>query len=141
MLICHGILLLLRTTTTVMDSSSYRILLTDLFLDRIEWSVEGSEPMSQVNALSKEKIESEVATLRNWKVKEGKLHAEYRFDDFVQAFAFMTKVALAAEAAQHHPEWRNVYNRVTIDLVTHDAGDAISQLDVDMARKIESYVI
>jgi len=93
--------------------------------------------MSDVKALSQNQVRDEVAKLSNWSVKEGKLHAEFRFQDFVEAFAFMTKVAFAAEASQHHPEWSNVYSRVTIDLVTHDAGNAISQKDVDMARQID----
>ena len=94
--------------------------------------------MSEVAALSQSQLQKEVTTLANWSVKEGKLHAEFRFETFVEAFAFMTKVAFAAEASQHHPEWRNVYNRVTIDLVTHDAGNAISQHDIDLARQIDS---
>src|SRR4051794_36115920 len=96
--------------------------------------------MSKVAALDQNQIHDEIAKLSNWSVKEDKLHAEFRFVDFVDAFAFMTKVALAAESAQHHPEWRNVYNRVTIDLVTHDAGDAISQNDIDLARKIDTLI-
>ncbi len=94
--------------------------------------------MSEVKALSKTQIEKEIAALPNWAVKSGKLHAEFKFETFVDAFAFMTKVAFAAESTQHHPEWSNVYNRVTIDLVTHDAGNAISQLDINMARKIDT---
>jgi 4a-hydroxytetrahydrobiopterin dehydratase len=94
--------------------------------------------MAKVAALSQQQVQDGVAKLKNWSVKEGKLHAEFKFDDFVEAFAFMTKVAFAAESAQHHPEWRNIYNRVTIDLVTHDAGDAISQNDMDMARQIDT---
>jgi 4a-hydroxytetrahydrobiopterin dehydratase len=97
-----------------------------------------SNIMSKVAALDKQQIEAEVAKLPNWSVKDGKLHAEFHFENFVEAFAFMTKVAFAAEAAQHHPEWSNVYNRVTIKLVTHDAGDAISQRDIDMARQIDA---
>ncbi len=96
--------------------------------------------MTKVAALNQNQVHEQVAKLSNWSVKEGKLHAEFRFEDFVDAFAFMTKVALAAESAQHHPEWFNVYNRVSIDLVTHDAGDAISQNDIDMARKIDTLV-
>jgi 4a-hydroxytetrahydrobiopterin dehydratase len=94
--------------------------------------------MSEVAPLSQQELKSATANLPNWSVQDGKLHAEFRFKDFVQAFAFMTKVAFAAETAQHHPEWRNVYNRVTIDLVTHDAGNAISQHDVDLARQIDT---
>ena len=95
--------------------------------------------MAQVTALNQQQLQEKVSTLQNWSVKEGKLHGEFRFEDFIEAFSFMTKVALAAESAQHHPEWFNVYNRVTIDLVTHDAGDAISQNDIDLARKIDSF--
>lgn len=93
--------------------------------------------MGKVEALSQAQLEKETTTLPNWKVKSGKLHAEFRFATFVEAFAFMTKVAFAAEASQHHPEWSNVCNRVTIDLVTHDADNAISQLDIDLARQID----
>jgi 4a-hydroxytetrahydrobiopterin dehydratase len=94
--------------------------------------------MTEVPSLTQQQISSALANLDHWSVKGGKLHAEFKFDDFVAAFAFMTKVAFAAEAAQHHPEWQNVYNRVVIDLVTHDAGDAISQRDIDLARQINT---
>ena len=75
-----------------------------------------------------------------WSVVGGKLHRELQFDDFVAAFGFMTRVAILAEKRDHHPEWRNVYNRVVIDLCTHDAGDAITQADVDLAQAIEKTV-
>ena len=65
----------------------------------------------------------------------GKLHRELRFPDFVRAFGFMTSVALVAESMNHHPEWSNVYGRVTIDLTTHDAG-GITALDLELARRI-----
>lgn len=96
--------------------------------------------MSKVAPLTQDQLTSEVKNLNNWSVQEGKLHAEFRFENFVEAFAFMTKVALAAEAAQHHPDWSNVYNRVTIDLVTHDADNSISQNDIDLARQIDMFV-
>ncbi len=96
--------------------------------------------MSEVAALTQQQISSALAELSNWSVKQDKLHAEFKFDNFVTAFAFMTKVAFAAEAAQHHPDWSNMYNKVVIDLVTHDAGNAISQRDIDMARKIDALV-
>ncbi len=95
--------------------------------------------MGDTPALSQVEIQNQLGSLENWSVQAGKLHAEFRFDDFIAAFAFMTKVAIAAEVAQHHPEWHNVYNKVTIDLVTHDAGHAISQKDVDLARQINAF--
>ena len=63
--------------------------------------------------------------------------AHFLFDDFVEAFGFMSRVALLAEQRNHHPEWSNVYNRVSITLTTHDTG-GLSDLDVDMARSIDA---
>lgn len=71
-----------------------------------------------------------------WTVEEGKLHREYVFRDFVQAFGFMTQAALLAERAAHHPEWFNVYNRVVVDLTTHEAS-GITQRDFELARGME----
>ena len=76
------------------------------------------------------------ATLPNWQLVAGKLHRDLVFADFVEAFAFMTKVALVAEAMDHHPQWSNVWNRVSIDLVTHDTG-GLSNLDVELAQRID----
>ena len=70
-----------------------------------------------------------------WSIEDGKLHREFSFPDFVTAFAFMAKVALLAERASHHPEWFNVYNKVVVDLTTHDAG-GISRKDFDLAREM-----
>lgn len=78
--------------------------------------------------------------LPGWSVVNGKLHWEHRFKDFVTAFGFMTQVALLAEKLEHHPEWSNTWNRVTIDLVTHDLGNAISTWDVELARQINTLV-
>jgi 4a-hydroxytetrahydrobiopterin dehydratase len=75
--------------------------------------------------------------LEGWTLQDGKLHKDYRFADFVAAFGFMTRVALHAEAQQHHPEWHNVYNRLTVDLTTHDAG-GISGKDFALARVMDS---
>jgi 4a-hydroxytetrahydrobiopterin dehydratase len=74
--------------------------------------------------------------LPQWCVVEGKLHRELRFANFVEAFGFMSRVALVAEAMGHHPEWRNVWNRVVIDLTTHDTG-GLSTLDVELAWRID----
>lgn len=71
-----------------------------------------------------------------WEVVDGRLHRELEFDDFSEAFAFMTRVALAAERADHHPDWSNSWNRVTIDLVSHDVG-GITDRDVDLAEAID----
>jgi len=81
-------------------------------------------------------IQIVLAELGSWTVEKGKLHREYRFRDFVQAFGFMAQAALVAERAAHHPEWFNVYNRVVIDLTTHEAG-GITEKDFAMARAME----
>jgi 4a-hydroxytetrahydrobiopterin dehydratase len=81
-------------------------------------------------------IEQALAELGSWTVANGKLHREYRFRDFVQAFGFMAQVALLAERADHHPEWFNVYNKIVVDLTTHQAG-GITQKDLDLAGKME----
>ena len=73
-----------------------------------------------------------------WRVKDGKLHRAFTFPDFTTAFDFMTKVAIEANTMNHHPEFYNLYNRVTIDLVTHDEGDTITDLDLQLAMKINA---
>lgn len=87
-------------------------------------------------ALSDEGLEQALSRLDGWTKKDGKLHRELKFKDFSEAFGFMTRVALAAEWMNHHPEWTNVYNTVTIDLISHSAG-AITQLDVALADRIQ----
>jgi 4a-hydroxytetrahydrobiopterin dehydratase len=77
------------------------------------------------------------AELPAWTLDGEHLKRTFRFADFVAAFAFMTKVALLAERADHHPEWSNVYNRVEIALTTHDAG-GLSARDVALARAIDA---
>ncbi|MEL7163122.1 MAG: 4a-hydroxytetrahydrobiopterin dehydratase [Bacteroidota bacterium] len=72
-----------------------------------------------------------------WTEKNNALEAEFTFPDFTTAFSFMTHVAFAAEAANHHPEWTNVYNRVTIRLTTHDAGNTVTEKDRNLAAKID----
>lgn len=75
-----------------------------------------------------------------WKETNGKLHRTFRFKDFSEAFAFMTRVALEAEKQEHHPEWINVYNTVSILLSTHDAGDVITEKDRKLAASIDRLV-
>jgi 4a-hydroxytetrahydrobiopterin dehydratase len=92
-----------------------------------------------ITKATKQEIQEALAELSSWTIVDGKLHREYRFRDFVQAFGFMAQVALLAERAAHHPEWFNVYNRVVVDLTTHDAR-GITQKDFDLARSMEQAV-
>ncbi len=78
--------------------------------------------------------------LPSWNLIDGKLQRELRFADFSEAFAFMARVALAAEAMGHHPEWSNVWNRVSISLTTHDTG-GLSNLDLELARRIDAIAV
>jgi 4a-hydroxytetrahydrobiopterin dehydratase len=82
--------------------------------------------------LDEEEIRGRIGELPGWEILQGKLHREFRFDDFVAAFSFMTSLALVAEKLDHHPEWFNVYNRVVVDLTTHDAR-GISEKDFEFA--------
>jgi len=86
-----------------------------------------------VTRLDHQQLQQALDTLEGWQLRDEKLYRDFRFDDFKQAFAFMTRAALWAEQHNHHPEWFNVYNRVEVSLTTHDA-DGISQLDIDFAR-------
>ncbi|WP_026377154.1 4a-hydroxytetrahydrobiopterin dehydratase [Aestuariibacter salexigens] len=71
-----------------------------------------------------------------WQVLDGKLHKAFHFDNFMHAFGWMTEIAMHAEKMNHHPEWFNVYNRVVVDLTTHDA-NGISELDFKLAMQME----
>ncbi len=87
--------------------------------------------------LTDAQIQENLAQVDGWTIENGKLHKEFQFDNFVSAFGFMTQLALVAESMNHHPEWFNVYNRVTIDLTTHDAG-GISELDFQWAKQADA---
>lgn len=91
-----------------------------------------------VERLTKEECAAALAELPEWRLREDGLALErqFKFRDFGAAFAFMTRVALIAEKRDHHPEWSNSYNRVTITLTTHEAG-GLTQRDVKMARAID----
>jgi 4a-hydroxytetrahydrobiopterin dehydratase len=91
--------------------------------------------MARPAKLTPERLEQALAALPGWSLAGGKLHREFRFADFSAAFAFMTRVALEAEKRDHHPDWSNVWNRVVVDLVTHDAG-GVTELDVALAKRI-----
>jgi 4a-hydroxytetrahydrobiopterin dehydratase len=88
-------------------------------------------------ALDAQQIASQLQQLNGaddrWQIAAGKLHAQFEFADFVEAFSFMSACALVAERMNHHPEWFNVYNRVRVDLTTHDAG-GLTTLDFELAR-------
>ena len=83
--------------------------------------------------LGPRELQRALATLDGWTVKEGKLHREFEFGNFVEAFGFMAQAALAADRANHHPEWFNVYRMVRVDLTTHEAG-GITERDTALAR-------
>lgn len=83
--------------------------------------------------LTPSELETALASLDGWAVRDGKLHREFVFADFVEAFGFMTRAAIVAEKRNHHPEWFNVYHTVRVELTTHDAG-GITERDVALAR-------
>jgi 4a-hydroxytetrahydrobiopterin dehydratase len=91
-----------------------------------------------VGKLNDDEITERLAALPEWR-REGQSHIArtFRFDDFVGAFGFMTKVALVAEKMNHHPEWRNVWNRVEVELSTHDAS-GLTERDFELARAMDA---
>jgi len=91
--------------------------------------------MAERQKLSEAEVRARLSEVPGWELVDGKLHNAFRFTSFVQAFGFMSSVALVAEAMNHHPDWSNVYNRVIIDLNTHDVG-GISTLDFTLAKRI-----
>ena len=91
--------------------------------------------MARPEVLPDEQVQASLADLPGWELAAGKLHREFRFGDFSRAFGFMAAAATFAEKLDHHPEWSNVYDRVTVDLVTHDAG-GITELDVRLATRM-----
>ena len=94
--------------------------------------------MKRLVALQRDKIETALEDLPGWGLDQDKLYREFVFSDFSEAFGFMSRVALAAETANHHPEWFNVYNRVRVHLTTHDAG-GITQRDLDLAARMSGF--
>lgn len=90
-----------------------------------------------VQTIDRDELARRMEGLDGWTLLEGKLHRAFAFGDFVEAFSFMTSVALLAESANHHPEWSNVYRKVTIDLSTHEAG-GITERDLALAAAIDA---
>jgi 4a-hydroxytetrahydrobiopterin dehydratase len=101
----------------------------------VDWFVHKEVQMATSKATDQE-IRRFIDELGTWTLENDKLHREYAFRDFVQAFGFMTQAALLAERAAHHPEWFNVYNRVVVDLTTHEA-NGITEKDFELARSME----
>lgn len=94
--------------------------------------------MATPNRLNDTEIQTALDQLHGWSLQGNKLHRQFKFSNFNEAFGFMTRLALVAEKLGHHPEWFNVYNRVTIDLTTHDAG-GITALDVKFAAQANGF--
>ena len=88
--------------------------------------------MSRPTVLSPGEVSARLDSLPGWVHSDGALRRDFLFEDFAEAFAFMTRVALAAEKLDHHPDWSNVWNRVTVSLSTHDAG-GVTDLDFRLA--------
>jgi 4a-hydroxytetrahydrobiopterin dehydratase len=91
----------------------------------------------KITKLSDQEIESRLQKLPNWSLRNGKLHRDFAFADFAEAFGFMARCALIAEKSDHHPEWFNVYSKVSVDLSTHDAG-GISERDFALAERMDN---
>ncbi len=89
-----------------------------------------------MDKLNESQITELLLELTGWEYKKGSITKSYKFKDFKEAFASMTRIAFECEAQNHHPEWENVYNSLTIKLNTHDA-DGVTQKDIDLAKKIE----
>ena len=90
--------------------------------------------------LSETEIQEILKELSGWTVVNGKLHKEMEFTDFNQAWQFMTTAVVEIEKMNHHPEWFNVYNKLVIDLMTHDAG-GITENDVNLAKHLDKIQI
>lgn len=92
--------------------------------------------MAERKKLLEYQLKSALDSLPNWSIQDGKLYKEYKFVDFARAFGFMASAAVRIEKMNHHPEWCNSYNRVSIHLTTHDAG-GITARDIELASLLE----
>lgn len=95
--------------------------------------------MSQIKykKLTGNELAETIRRMNGWNLKDGKLQKSFKFSNFIEAFGFMTRIALEAEKINHHPEWSNVYNSVTINLSTHDVG-GITDYDIKLAKIIDN---
>ena len=87
--------------------------------------------------LSAEEISEQLKNLQGWSIKDEKLHKDFEFESFNEAFGFMTRASMEIEKMNHHPEWFNVYNKISVDLMTHDAG-GITKNDIQLAKILNS---
>ncbi|MEY4687223.1 MAG: hypothetical protein RIR76_1246 [Verrucomicrobiota bacterium] len=88
--------------------------------------------------LSDAEITAALREMEGWSHQRDALEREYQFSDFRAALAFMVRAGFEAEAVNHHPEWSNVYNRVSVRLTTHDAGGRVTEKDLDLARRFDA---
>jgi len=95
--------------------------------------------MSQIKykKLSENELDETIRAMDGWNLKDGKLQKSFKFSNFIEAFGFMTRIAFEAEKINHHPEWSNVYNSVSIKLSTHDVG-GITDYDIKLAKIIDN---
>ena len=96
--------------------------------------------MPDRKTLSPAAVQTRLAELSGWTLEDGKLHQRFVFADFIEAFGFMSRVALLAQAMDHHPDWSNVYNRVEIYLTSHDAG-GLTERDFRLAARIDRLLV
>jgi 4a-hydroxytetrahydrobiopterin dehydratase len=94
------------------------------------------EELMAATKLSEKEVSAELRKLTGWKVINGNLHRVFEFKDFSAAFGFMARAALAAEKMDHHPDWSNSWNKVTVDLCTHSAG-GLTKNDFELAAKMQ----
>ncbi|MDR6302141.1 4a-hydroxytetrahydrobiopterin dehydratase [Mesonia maritima] len=92
-----------------------------------------------MNPLSEKEISKKLEKLEGWQFQENALQTKFEFENFKETFSIMTRIAFEAEAQQHHPEWTNVYNTLSISLSTHDAG-GVTEKDFKMATTIEKII-
>ncbi|PSR18915.1 4a-hydroxytetrahydrobiopterin dehydratase [filamentous cyanobacterium CCP3] len=95
------------------------------------------QSVNQLSVLSADELEYAIKKLNHWQIVDDKLYRQFQFTSFIEAFGFMARVALIAETNGHHPEWFNVYNQVTVQLTTHDAG-GITMNDITLAQSIDA---
>lgn len=94
--------------------------------------------MSKREAATENQINDTLEDLPGWSLTDGKLQKTYKFNSFAAALGWMVSAGVEADKMNHHPEWSNVYNRVTVTLVTHDLGNVVSTLDLALAKKMEA---